>query len=107
MFQNREKWFIADLPTEAIRLSTAQVNDHGVRRIDHFGDISYACGVSGTWDAWFDLIEPYASQVPYMITIGNHEFDYSEGNGENDPSGEERFSPSWWNGGSDSGGECR
>jgi acid phosphatase type 7 len=88
-------------------ISTAQVNDHGVRRIDHFGDISYARGVSGTWDAWFDLIEPYASQVPYMITIGNHEFDYSEGNGENDPSGEERFSPSWWNGGSDSGGECR
>jgi len=86
-------------------ISTAQVNDHGVRRIDHFGDISYARGVSGTWDAWFDLIEPYASQVPYMITIGNHEFDYSSG-GENDPSGEDAFRPAWWNGGSDSGGEC-
>ena len=84
-------------------ISTSQVNSHSVRRIDHFGDISYARGVSSTWDAWFDLIEPYASQVPYMVTIGNHEFDYSTG-GENDPSGEDRFAPEWWNGGSDSGG---
>jgi hypothetical protein len=46
-----------------------------------------------------------------MVTIGNHEFDYSAGQ-ENDPSidGERNpqgaFRPDWWNGGSDSGGEC-
>lgn len=91
------------------KISTSQVLS-GARRIDHFGDISYAKGVSGTWDAWFDLIEPYASKVPYMVTIGNHEFDYVSG-GENDPSinsinPQPAFKPDWWQSASDSGGEC-
>ena len=91
------------------KISTSQVLS-GARRIDHFGDISYAKGVSGTWDAWFDLIEPYASKVPYMVTIGNHEFDYVSG-GDNDPSinsinPQPAFKPDWWQSASDSGGEC-
>jgi len=92
-------------------ISTAEVTNNDVRRVDHFGDISYARGCSATWDVWFDMIEPYAARVPYMVTIGNHEFDYVDG-GENDPSinednDQEAFRPRWWNGGSDSGGECR
>ncbi|GMH99302.1 hypothetical protein TrLO_g8383 [Triparma laevis f. longispina] len=83
-------------------ISTAYVLNDNVRRVDHFGDISYARGISSTWDVWFDLIEPYASKVPYMITIGNHEYDHIEGT---DPSGD-NFRPSWFNGGTDSEGEC-
>ncbi|GMH91830.1 hypothetical protein TrST_g2655 [Triparma strigata] len=90
----------ASIATAAI--STAHVLNDSVRRIDHFGDISYARGTSSTWDVWFDLIEPYASKVPYMITIGNHEYDHIDGV---DPSGD-NFRPSWFNGGTDSGGEC-
>jgi hypothetical protein len=51
------------------------------------------------------MIEPYAKVAPYMVSIGNHEFDYSSG-GEHDPSGEAPFKPSWGNFGGDSGGEC-
>jgi hypothetical protein len=100
----------ASIATANISLAEVEKKVNGARRIDHFGDISYARGTSSTWDVWFDLIEPYAAQVPYMITIGNHEFDYVS-TPENDPSinaknPEGTFRPSWWNGGSDSGGEC-
>jgi hypothetical protein len=37
------------------------------------GDISYANGVPRTWDAYFAALEPYASHVPYMSAVGNHE----------------------------------
>ena len=91
-----------DASVATASISTAHVLTDDIRRIDHFGDISYARGTSSTWDVWFDLIEPYASKVPYMITIGNHEYDHVKGT---DPSGD-NFRPSWFNGGSDSGGEC-
>ncbi|TDH70663.1 hypothetical protein CCR75_004981 [Bremia lactucae] len=77
----------------------------------HFGDISYARGHAHIWDDFFHLIEPYATRVPYMIGIGNHEYDYVTG-GNNDPSGAAGddgrmdFHPSWANYGEDSSGEC-
>lgn len=54
------------------------------------------------------LIEPAARQVPYMVTVGNHEYCYSNKHHEGaDPSGaDEPFSPDWGNYGNDSGGEC-
>ncbi|EGC32941.1 hypothetical protein DICPUDRAFT_155063 [Dictyostelium purpureum] len=64
--------------------------------IHHIGDISYAVGVSFIWDYYFDSMEPIISKVPYMVSIGNHEYDYL---------GQE-FLPSWSNYGTDSGGEC-
>ena len=55
-----------------------------------------------------DLIHPYASLIPYMVGIGNHEQDHDTG-GDHDPSGapgEGGFKPKWGNQGADSGGEC-
>eukprot|EP00026_Physarum_polycephalum_P009974 Phypoly_transcript_10116.p1 GENE.Phypoly_transcript_10116~~Phypoly_transcript_10116.p1 ORF type:complete len:222 (+),score=21.54 Phypoly_transcript_10116:100-666(+) len=42
----------------------------------HIGDISYARGYGFLWDYFFDLIQPISTQAPYMVCIGNHEFDY-------------------------------
>ena len=53
-------------------------------------------------------MEPYSTLVPYMVGIGNHEYDHLTG-GEKDPSGapgDSGFHPPWFNGGTDSGGEC-
>lgn len=77
----------------------------------HFGDISYARGQAFMWDQFFHIVEPYATRVPYMVSIGNHEYDYVAG-GERDPSGAAGadgrmgFHPSWANYGEDSSGEC-
>ncbi|CAI5735661.1 unnamed protein product [Peronospora destructor] len=76
----------------------------------HFGDVSYARSKGHIWDRFFHVIEPYATRVPYMVSIGNHEYDYIEG-GEHDLKGGMlpyggSFNPSWGNFGSDSGGEC-
>lgn len=95
--------WVDSIPTA--KISQAQVTEENVRIIHHIGDISYARGVSSVWDVWFDLIEPYASVVPYMISVGNHEYDHDL-NQDKDPSGDENFKPDWWNGYNDSGGEC-
>lgn len=72
----------------------------------HIGDISYARGKASLWERFFNLIEPVASAIPYMVSIGNHEYDHETG-GENDPSGAGLgFHPSWGNYGDDSHGEC-
>eukprot|EP00042_Codosiga_hollandica_P031311 m.189441 g.189441 ORF g.189441 m.189441 type:complete len:738 (-) comp53605_c0_seq1:112-2325(-) len=73
----------------------------------HFGDISYARGQGWIWEAFYRYIEPIATQVPYMMSIGNHEYDHEHG-GQHDPSGApgEGFHPWWGNMGSDSSGEC-
>ncbi|MBI4394248.1 MAG: metallophosphoesterase family protein [Euryarchaeota archaeon] len=48
---------------------------NGLRADFHLvaGDLSYANGVPRTWDAYFAALEPYASHVPYMSAVGNHE----------------------------------
>lgn len=38
----------------------------------HFGDLGYALGNAWRWDAWGTIISRGASQVPYMVTVGNH-----------------------------------
>ena len=60
------------------------------------------------WDTFMHMIEPASRQVPYMVTVGNHEYCYSNKHHEGaDPSGaDEPFSPDWGNYGNDSGGEC-
>ena len=59
------------------------------------------------WEQWHALIEPYATIMPYMVGIGNHEQDHNSG-GSKDPSGApgEGWHPWWGNFGDDSGGEC-
>lgn len=59
------------------------------------------------WDQWHELIEPYATVMPYMVGMGNHEQDHLSG-GSKDPSGApgEGWHPWWGNFGDDSGGEC-
>eukprot|EP01025_Chloroclados_australasicus_P016795 TRINITY_DN1856_c0_g1_i1.p1 TRINITY_DN1856_c0_g1~~TRINITY_DN1856_c0_g1_i1.p1 ORF type:complete len:460 (-),score=59.66 TRINITY_DN1856_c0_g1_i1:273-1652(-) len=71
----------------------------------HVGDLAYADGDPEGWYAFMNLIEPVARHVPYMVTIGNHEFDY-DGDSDNDPSHQTHYQPDWGNFGDDSGGEC-
>ena len=28
------------------------------------------------WDVWGTLVEPITSRIPYMVTVGNHEYDH-------------------------------
>jgi len=72
------------------------------------GDLAYAHGHSHVWDNFFNQIQPMAAAVPYMISVGNYEYDYEGTSGsQNDPSGVKKpFRPPWWNGENDSGGEC-
>lgn len=61
------------------------VRDGEVDFVWHGGDISYAddsflhpgCAVKfcyeQTWDTYMNNIEPWASRVPYMVAVGNHE----------------------------------
>lgn len=66
--------------------------------ISHIGDISYARGYSWLWDNFFHQIEPVASRVPYMVCIGNHEYDWPH----------QPWKPDWSEEvyGKDGGGEC-
>jgi hypothetical protein len=38
------------------------------------------------WEHWSQQNEALASRVPYMVSIGNHEYDYSSDDHHNDPS---------------------
>ncbi|KAJ0391391.1 hypothetical protein P43SY_009362 [Pythium insidiosum] len=74
----------------------------------HDGDLSYAMGAGYLWDQFGALIEPVASEVAYMVAVGNHEYCYMSG-GHKDPSGAgatNGFHPPEGNYGRDSGGEC-
>ncbi|KAL6623034.1 hypothetical protein ACP70R_032913 [Stipagrostis hirtigluma subsp. patula] len=83
------KWIIRDL--EALGERPAFIS--------HIGDISYARGYSWFWDHFFEQIEPIASNTPYHVCIGNHEYDWPL----------QPWKPSWaaniYNG-VDGGGEC-
>ena len=92
----------ADKTAENVR---REVHDNGVDLVLHVGDISYANGVVKIWDTFMRYIEPYASRAPYMIGIGNHEYDYKTGREKahkhkhhTDASGsEEPYDPDWGN----------
>ncbi|KAF0991563.1 hypothetical protein HZS_6333 [Henneguya salminicola] len=72
----------------------------------HVGDISYAMGLAYIWEEFGLMIQPVASRVPYMMTIGNHEHNHVEGH-ENDPSKDgDNFRPVPSTYERDSGGEC-
>eukprot|EP01102_Stenamoeba_stenopodia_P018701 TRINITY_DN690_c0_g1_i1.p1 TRINITY_DN690_c0_g1~~TRINITY_DN690_c0_g1_i1.p1 ORF type:complete len:567 (+),score=113.94 TRINITY_DN690_c0_g1_i1:106-1806(+) len=62
----------------------------------HIGDISYARGYAYLWDYFFSLIQPAATSAPYMVAIGNHEYDWLS----------QPYLPSFSPYHNDSGGEC-
>eukprot|EP01133_Synstelium_polycarpum_P010867 gene10867-12661_t len=64
--------------------------------IQHIGDISYARGNAFVWDYYHAMVEDFTSKASYMVSIGNHEYDFPQ----------QPFYPSWSDYGSDSGGEC-
>ncbi|XP_063679765.1 uncharacterized protein LOC134815183 isoform X3 [Bolinopsis microptera] len=79
----------------------------GLDFILHFGDLSYARGRGYIWDQFMTQMTSVSEQVPYMVGVGNHEYDHVSG-GEKDPSGapDNGFRPQWGNYGNDGGGEC-
>ena len=42
----------------------------------HIGDLGYAMGHAAVWEAFGEQVAPIARQIPYMVAIGNHEYDY-------------------------------
>ncbi|KAI9912619.1 hypothetical protein PsorP6_006201 [Peronosclerospora sorghi] len=77
----------------------------------HVGDISYAVGRTYVWDQFGAVVEPVASRLPYMVGIGNHEYDYLANGEGHDLSGSAAALSSGWHpeGGNfydDSHGEC-
>jgi hypothetical protein len=76
---------------------TARVQSTHVTCLIHIGDISYARGIGAQWDAFMTQIQPITVRVPYMVGIGNHDYDHVTG-GEKDPSGapgSDGFRPKW------------
>lgn len=65
-----------------------------VRFVLHVGDISYGDGRGEVWQAFMHDITPVASRVPYMVAVGNHDYDYDHGKRRRDPSGADRL-PKW------------
>ena len=83
-----------------------EVEDNNVRFVFHHGDVAYAMGFAYQWEEWFTLTEPYARLIPYMVGIGNHEYDHTAGGIGHDPSNvttDNGWRPSWFNGYIDSG----
>mmetsp|Transcript_1795 Transcript_1795/g.2594 ORF Transcript_1795/g.2594 Transcript_1795/m.2594 type:complete len:571 (-) Transcript_1795:484-2196(-) len=96
----------------AARETMSRIQDlHSRSPIDsilHIGDLSYADGRYKRWDSFMSLIEPISSEVPYMVGVGNHEYDYLMTKAAaGDLSGKDHYVPNWGNFNvRDSGGEC-
>jgi Calcineurin-like phosphoesterase len=70
---------------------------------------SYATGAAHIWDEWFGMISPFSTSIPLMVSIGNHEYDHSDGGIGKDLSGvttADGYRPPWGDFMEDSGGEC-
>lgn len=55
-----------------------------------------AVGYAIRWEQFFDQMESVATSLPYLVGVGNHEYDYYG----------QPFSPDWANYNDDSRGEC-
>ena len=86
----------ADFPSVAnsTRLITARSADADF--VLHVGDIAYAMGHAAKWSAFGEQVQRIASRVPYMVAIGNHEYDFPA----------QPFKPLLFTYGNDGGGEC-
>ncbi|XP_066910738.1 uncharacterized protein [Clytia hemisphaerica] len=90
---------------QTAKLVHQEINENDIKFVYHAGDISYARGYAYIWDQWFDMIQPMASVVPYMVSLGNHEYQHLIG-WEKEPFHFPPFKPSWFNAGRGSFGEC-
>jgi len=76
------------------------------RLLVHFGDLAYASSSGINWEVWQHQQKAVAEQLPYMVSVGNHEYDHTTG-ASKDPSGAGiGFHPSWGNYREDSSNEC-
>ena len=66
----------------------------------------YAMGSGVIWDVWGALVEPIAARLPYMVTVGNHEYDHVGKRTEWSGAPPGGWHPAWGNMGDDSRGEC-
>jgi len=71
-------------------------NPQAYQMVLNIGDIAYARGYAYLWDLFFHQIQPVAARIPWMVSIGNHEFDFLK----------QSWRPPWSDYGNDSGGEC-
>jgi len=72
----------------------------------HPGDLGYAMSSGYIWDVWGMLVAPIAARVPYMVTVGNHEYDHAGARAESSGAPPGGWHPPWGNLGDDSHGEC-
>ena len=87
------------------------INDIAARKVDangtalppltgvvNVGDLAYARGHAFQWNWYLQAITAHgnAAHVPWMVSVGNHEYDYKE----------QPFRPVWSAYEDDSGGEC-
>ncbi|CEG46928.1 RxLR-like protein [Plasmopara halstedii] len=89
----------------------ARIDSPEYAALVHVGDISYAKGKTYIWDQYGAIVQSVASRLPYMVGVGNHEYDYIENGEGHDLSGEEAALSNGWhpkNGNfkTDSNGEC-
>ncbi|KAI4348981.1 hypothetical protein L6164_009641 [Bauhinia variegata] len=59
--------------TEWTRSTLQHIGDSNYDMLLLPGDLSYADDVQSLWDSFGRLVEPLASQRPWMVTQGNHE----------------------------------
>jgi hypothetical protein len=57
------------------RALTTAAEDGHVDAAFLFGDLSYAVGYGSVWDEFCEQITPFASRVPLLTSLGNHDFD--------------------------------
>jgi hypothetical protein len=87
---------------------SAEISERRSSLVFHVGDVSYGDGKGEVWHAFMQGISAFASSTPYMVGVGNHDYDYSKHDRKrhNDPSNAVPFRPTWAKFASDSRGEC-
>ena len=53
------------------------MNEQDINMILHAGDLSYADCDQTLWDSYGEMIEPLASNTPWMVCPGNHEIEFN------------------------------
>jgi len=92
---------VDETPTVIERVHDAiQQSNHGLRAVHCVGDTSYAQGAGHVWDKWLHMMQSVAASVPLMVNIGNHEYDYQNGE-DHDPTSNDTYYH-----GQSSNGEC-
>ena len=94
----------------AFNVSKRLASDAGAGVVDAaflFGDLSYATGYGSVWDEWGEQITPWASRVPFLTCVGNHEYDATPDTWQHvNHTSSGKISPRDLYASGDSGGEC-